>query len=63
MRKILLGMLVISSLVLTSCLDETEDYSLDKVWISLGMVEDAGSGSVVLRLDDGSLLYPVAGEG
>jgi hypothetical protein len=43
-------------------LDETEDYSLDKVWISLGMVEDAGSGSVVLRLDDGSLLYPVAGE-
>lgn len=63
MKKILMMMMAVSSLMLTACLDDEEGYSLGKVWISLGEVESQGSGSALVRLDDGALLFPVAGEG
>lgn len=63
MKKILMMMMAVSSLMLTACLDDDEGYSLGKVWISLGEVESQGSGSALVRLDDGALLFPVAGEG
>lgn len=61
MRRIGIIVLVLVSLVLTSCLKDDDHYSLDNVWISLGFVEKDGSTSATIRLDDGSLLFPVTG--
>lgn len=42
----------------TSCLKDSE-YSLDKFWLSYGVLK-GDNGSFNVRLDDGTILYPIA---
>lgn len=43
--------------LVTSCLKEN-DYSLDKFWLSYGVLK-SNNGSLNVRLDDGTILYPI----
>ncbi len=60
MRKKLFGLLIVLLAGLTSCLDDGEGYSLGNYWVDLGIMETQGEVEVV-RLDNGALLFPVAG--
>lgn len=57
MKKIVLLIIVSFFLVFTGCNDD-EGYSLDNVWIGLGIVESTDSYRIVL--DDGEVLVAVA---
>ena len=52
------ALLVAGLFLTTSCL-KNSDYSLDKFWLSYGILKSQ-SGSLNVRLDDGTILYPVA---
>jgi hypothetical protein len=58
MKKIVFLIIVSFLLVFTGCNDDDEGYSLDNVWIGLGIVESTDSFRIVL--DDGEVLVPVA---
>lgn len=58
MKKIVFLIIVSFLLVFTGCNDNDEGYSLDNVWIGLGIVESTDSFRIVL--DDGEVLVPVA---
>lgn len=57
MKKIVFLIIVSFLLVFTGCNDD-EGYSLDNVWIGLGIVESTDSYRIVL--DNGKVLIPVA---
>lgn len=48
----------------TSCLKDSDDdaYSLGKFWVGFGVVEKTGTDDFTIHLDNGDLLFPVAGE-
>ncbi len=58
MKKTALGLLVILSIALMSCLDD-DGYSLNDQWIAFGMVQE-NAGVMLIKLDDGNILRPVA---
>ncbi len=58
MKKIIFLIVVGFFLVFTGCNDDNEGYSLNNVWIGLGIVESTDSYRIVL--DDGEVLIPVA---
>ncbi len=58
MRRIILVFL--AAISLTSCMDEGDgSYSLDKMWMSLGIVNKGAGDSFTVKLDNGTVLYPV----
>lgn len=61
MKRILLFTAVILTLMMTSCQKNEDAYSLDKFWIGLGMLENPEAGTPVIHLDNGDLLFPLAG--
>ncbi len=60
MKKFVRGVLFVVMVVLSSCLDDSEGYSLGNFWVELGTLE-MEAGTEIIRLDDGTVLYPVAG--
>lgn len=60
MKKIFLGIFVLSLFVLNSCLNDDDSYSLGDIYIGLGIMEDAQTNKIVL--DNGDILIPVAYE-
>ncbi len=56
MRKLFL--LVLAVVSLTSCIDDNDCYSPDRIWMSFGIVEKGAGDSFTVKLDDGSVLYP-----
>jgi len=58
MKKIIFLIVVGFFLVFTGCNDDNEGYSLNDVWIGLGIVESTDSYRIVL--DGGEVLVPVA---
>lgn len=53
---IALGVMLVSSLSFTSCLDD-DGYSLGDLWFSLATVTPHGDNSFILTLDDGTTLF------
>jgi hypothetical protein len=48
--------------IVTGCLNDEDGYSLNKMWVGFGMVEQVGSDPVEYRItmDNGDVLVPVA---
>jgi hypothetical protein len=61
MRTLVIYLLVIMSVVATSCQKDDDNYSLGKFWVGFGVVDKTGSESITIQMDDGSVLFPVAG--
>lgn len=55
--KLGIALLVAGLLFTTSCLKDN-DYSLNKFWLDYGVLKGQ-SGSLNIRLDDGTILYPI----
>ena len=49
---------LLAAVSLTSCLDDSDGYSLDKMWMSLGIVDKEEADSFTVKLDDGTVLFP-----
>ncbi len=62
MKRIYFFLAVILTLLATSCQHDDDAYSLGKFWIGLGVLENPEAGTPLVRLDNGVLLYPIAGE-
>lgn len=45
----------------TSCLKDDDSYSLGKYWVGFGLVDKTGPERFTIHLDNGTVLYPVAG--
>jgi len=58
MKKIVFLIIVSFFLVFTGCNNDDDGYSLNNVWIGLGIVESTESNRIVL--DDGEVIVPVA---
>ncbi|MGQ8338510.1 NigD-like protein [Sunxiuqinia sp. A32] len=57
----LIGLFMVS---MFSCdLHDDDDYSLGKFWVGFGLVEvdESDSSNITIKMDDGSVLYPVSG--
>jgi len=59
MKKLGLGIFVGLILLLTGCLDNDEGYSLDKMWIGFGVIQESGAESFNIIMDNGDVLVPV----
>ena len=53
---------MLSSLTLTSCLNDDDNYSLDKGWVSVATLTPLNDDSFYLTLDDGTTLFRAAGD-
>ncbi len=62
MKRLLILTAVILTLIATSCQQDDDAYSLGKFWIGLGLLENPEAGTPVVRLDNGILLFPIAGD-
>lgn len=60
MKKIVLGVLVVFTMVFTSCLDDDGDYSLGDMWVGFGVLTGDEPGAYNVKMDNGDLLVPVA---
>ena len=58
MKKFILVILVGFLFVFSGCNDEDEGYSLNNVWIGLGIVDSTDTYHIIM--DDGEVLLPVA---
>ena len=58
MKKLVIGMLILISVVVMSCSDD-DGYSLNDYWIGFGILK-VESGAYQIYLDDGAVLKPVA---
>ena len=59
MKKVVFLLLIIVSGFLTSCETNDDHCSQGDVWVGLGLIQkDAGSGSYIIAMDDGEILYP-----
>ncbi len=61
MRRLIFGLLAGVAVLMSSCLDDDDDYSLGKFWVQLGIIDKQGPESFTVTLDDGSVIFPVAG--
>jgi hypothetical protein len=60
MKKYLLGgIAVILSILVISCSNDDDGYSLDNVWVSFGIVDNS-QDSYSIKLDNGDYIYPLA---
>lgn len=59
-----LGLITLLGLIfiVSGCLDDEDGYSLDKMWVGFGMIEQVGSDPVeyTIIMDNGDVLVPVA---
>jgi hypothetical protein len=62
MRTILIWTIAVVALIATSCQEDDDSYSLGKYWIGFGIVDKTGTDSFTIVMDDGSVLFPVAGQ-
>lgn len=62
MKKLSLITLLGLIFIVSGCLDDEDGYSLDKMWVGFGIVEQVNSDPVEYRItmDDGDVLVPVA---
>lgn len=62
MKKIFFGILVGFLFVLSSCLDDSEGYSLDHYWVGFGIVnyENPEASDFRITMDNGDVLLPIA---
>lgn len=62
LRFILL--IAITTFALNSCDFDDDGYSLSNMWVGFGLTDNVNeeSNSFVLKMDDGSVLYPVANQ-
>ncbi len=44
--------------LMTSCLSDDDSYSLDNMWVGLGVVDKDDAGDFTMHMDDGSVLFP-----
>lgn len=59
MKKLGLGIFIGLILIMTGCLDDDDDYSLD-AWVGFGVLQEVGSESFNIIMDNGDVLLPVA---
>lgn len=62
MKKYVFGILIGLIIVATGCLQDDDGYSLNKMWVGFGTVEQLSSDPVEYRvkMDNGDMLIPVA---
>ncbi len=60
--KFLLLAVFVSTMFVSCDMDEDDGYSLSNMWVGFGLTDkvDESSNSYVFRMDDGSVLFPVA---
>jgi hypothetical protein len=61
MRTLMIWTFAILALIATSCQKDDDSYSLGKYWVGFGIVEKSGPDSFTIVMDNGSVLFPVAG--
>lgn len=61
MRTLMIWTFAIMALIATSCQKDDDSYSLGKYWVGFGIVEKTGPDSFTIVMDNGSVLFPVAG--
>ena len=61
MKKIITGILFGLLILTNGCLDDEDGYSLNKVWIGFGMLEQTSSDPMAYKvtMDNGDILVPV----
>jgi hypothetical protein len=62
MRTLMIWTFAIVAVIATSCQKDNDDYSLDKYWVGFGIVQKSGPDTFTIQMDNGSVLYPVAGQ-
>lgn len=57
-------MITFSAFMLGSCDYNDDDYSLSNMWVGFGLTDDVdeAGNTYLLKMDDGSVLYPVASQ-
>lgn len=57
-------LITIATFALNSCDFDDDDYSLSNMWVGFGLTDNVNdeSNTFVLKMDDGSVLYPVANQ-
>lgn len=61
MRTLMISAFAILALFATSCQKDDDAYSLDKYWVGFGIVDKTGPDSFTIQMDNGAVLFPVAG--
>jgi hypothetical protein len=62
MKTKMILFIAILAILATSCQKDDDSYSLGKYWVGFGMVEKTGPENFTIQLDNGTVLYPVAGQ-
>lgn len=62
MKTIWIWTLAIVAVFATSCQKDDDNYSLGKFWVGFGIVDKSGPETFTITMDDGSVLFPVAGQ-
>ncbi|HNU76759.1 MAG: NigD-like protein [Prolixibacteraceae bacterium] len=58
MRRLIIAVMAAGLVLMTSCLTDDDHYSLDKMWIGLGMADKGSDDGFKIEMDDGSVLFP-----
>lgn len=62
MKTRIILIFAIMAILATSCQKDDDSYSLGRYWVGFGIVEKSGPESFKIVLDNGSVLYPIAGQ-
>jgi hypothetical protein len=64
MKKYVIGILMVIMIISNSCLEEEDGYSLNRMWVGFGMIEEinADPPEYKINMDNGDILVPVASE-
>lgn len=63
MKKLVFGILMGLLVTFTGCIDDDDSYSLGDYWIGFGIFNEDGAGGERIKMDNGSVIIPVAGAG